>query len=143
MLQINPYLNFSGNAVTAFGFYQSVFGGSLTVNKMKDMPPMPDMPPVPEAEKEYAIHVSLPLSNGQVLMASDCFSSMGHSFIQGNNNYISISAESKEEADRIFAGLSAGGMIEMPMADMFWGDYFGSFKDKFGVYWMVNFAHEK
>ncbi len=143
MLQVNPYLNFEGNAKEAFQFYQSVFGGELTMHLMKDMPPMPGMPPIAEDEKDYVMHVSLPFGNGQVLMASDCMKSQGHQLHQGNSNYISISAENREEADRLFNGLSAGGAVEMPMADMFWGDYFGSFKDKFGVLWMINFTEVK
>ncbi|WP_447642651.1 MULTISPECIES: VOC family protein [Chitinophagaceae] len=143
MLHVNPYLNFDGNAYEAFLFYKSVFGGELFVQKMKDMPPMPDMPPLTDAEKECVMHVALPLDNGQTLMASDCLKSQGHQLTKGNNNYISIAPESREEADRLFQGLSAGGAVEMPMADMFWGDYFGSFKDKFGMYWMINFSNKK
>ena len=85
------------------------------------------------------LHVSLPIGNGQTLMASDCLKSQGHHLIIGNNNYISISPDSREEASRLFNELSEGGIVEMPMEDMFWGDYFGSFKDKFGVAWMINF----
>lgn len=145
MLQVNPYLNFDGNANEAFDFYQSVFGGELSKHYMSEIPPMPEMPsaPISEEEKGYLMHVSLPLKNGQTLMASDCLKSQCHQLTKGNSNYISIAPESREEADQLFNGLSAGGTVEMPMADMFWGDYFGSFKDKFGVYWMINFANKQ
>src|SRR5690606_21054591 len=92
-----------------------------------------------EEEKNYAMHVSLPMENGQILMASDCVKSMGNILIPGNNNYISLSTDTRDEATRIFNELSVGGEIEMPMDDMFWGDYFGSFKDKYGICWMINF----
>ncbi|WP_461534356.1 VOC family protein [Sinomicrobium sp.] len=135
-MKLNPYLNFDGNAEEAFRFYQSVFGGELFVQKMSDVQGIGDLP---EHEKDYAMHVSLPVGDGQLLMASDCLDSRGQKLTKGNNNYISIAPDSREEADRIFNGLSAGGQIEMPMEDMFWGDYFGSFTDKFGVRWMINF----
>lgn len=89
------------------------------------------------------MHVAISIGNSQHLMASDCISSQGHVLNQGNNNYISITPDSREEADTLFNGLSEGGTIEMPMADMFWGDYFGSFVDKFGVCWMINFPSAK
>lgn len=137
---LNPYLNFDGNAEEAFRFYQSIFGGELFLSKMSDAP---DTENLPEHEKNRAMHVSIPIGKGQSLMASDCLPSAGHVLNQGNNNYISITPDSREEADRLFNGLSAGGKVEIPMADMFWGDYFGSFQDKFGVYWMINFSNKK
>ncbi|SMC59758.1 VOC family protein [Moheibacter sediminis] len=136
-MKLNPYLNFDGNAEEAFKFYQSVFGGELFVQKMDSVPRME----IPENEKDRAMHVSLPIGKDQHLMASDCLPSAGHVLNVGNNNYISVSPDSREEADKIFNGLSAGGKIEMPMEDMFWGDYFGSFTDKFGVCWMINCAN--
>lgn len=138
-MKLNPYLNFNGNAEEAFRFYQSVFGGELFVQKMSDAPGTENLP---EHEKNYAMHVGLPIGDGQFLMASDCLSSQGHVLQQGNNNYISVSPDSREEAKRIFDSLSAGGTVEMPMDDMFWGDYFGSFQDKFGVHWMINYANK-
>lgn len=133
-MKLNPYLNFNGNAEEAFRFYQSVFGGELNLMKMSSAP---NADSLSEVEKGLTLHVSIPIGNGQLLMASDCLESQGQVLHFGNNNYISISPDSREEADRIFNGLSAEGVIEMPMGDMFWGDYFGSFKDKFNVYWMV------
>jgi PhnB protein len=138
-MKINPYLNFNRNALEAFQFYQSVFGGELLVQKMSEAP---GAEVFPENEQDLVMHVSLPIGDGQFLMASDCFESQGQTLIIGTNNYISLSPDSREEADRIFNGLSAGGDIEMPMADMFWGDYFGSFKDKYGVCWMINYANK-
>lgn len=137
MAKLNPYLNFDGTCEEAFNFYKSVFGGEFLggVYKMKDMQGME----VPEEAKERVMHVSLPVG-GDMLMGSDTMP--GQPFTAGNNNYISIFPESREEADQLFAALSEGGDVEMPMEDQFWGDYFGSLKDKFGVYWMVNFNQE-
>ena len=139
MTKFNSYLNFAGNAEEAFKFYQSVFGGAFTsVVRFKDMP-MPGVT-VPPEEENRMIHISLPIGNDTVLMASDTLQSLGQTLTPGNNVYISIHPESKAEADRIFDALSAGGTIEMPIADQPWGDYYGSFKDKFGVQWMVNYS---
>ncbi|SEK79523.1 VOC family protein [Parapedobacter koreensis] len=135
-MKLNPYLNFDGNAEEAFRFYQSIFGGELFVQRMGDAPGGEELP---ENEKQRAMHVAIPIGDGQHLMASDCLPSAGHVLHVGNNNYISITPDSREEADRLFNGLSADGNVEMPMEDMFWGDYFGSFADKFGVHWMINF----
>ncbi|GAA4795065.1 VOC family protein [Olivibacter ginsenosidimutans] len=138
-MKLNPYLNFDGNAEEAFKFYQSVFGGELYIQKMGETPGFENLP---EEEKDLTMHVSIPIGDGQFLMASDCLKSAGHQLNIGNNNYISITPDSREEADRLFNELSAGGKIEMPMEDMFWGDYFGSFEDKFGVRWMINHSNQ-
>lgn len=134
MAKLNPYLNFDGTCEEAFRFYKVVFGGEFMgdVHKMKDIPGME----IPEEAKNRIMHVALPVGN-DLLMGSDVFP--GQPFVQGNNNYISLFPESREEADRLFGALSEGGEVEMPMADQFWGDYFGSLKDKFGVYWMINY----
>lgn len=137
-MTLNPYLNFDGNAEEAFRFYQSVFGGELFVQKMDNVPGME----IPDNEKDRVLHVALPIGQGQFLMASDCLPSQGQVLSVGNNNYISITADSRKEADRLFDDLSAEGEVEMPMADMFWGDYFGSFKDKFGICWMISFNEQ-
>lgn len=139
-MKLNPYLNFSGNATQAFQFYQTVFGGELSLKTMGEIEGIPNLR---EEEKEMAMHVSLPIGEGQYLMASDCLESQGHALKKGNSNYIALDVDSREDADRIFNGLSAGGNIEMPMEDQFWGDYFGSFCDKFGVYWMIIYSNKK
>jgi PhnB protein len=136
--KLNPYLNFDGNAEAAFNFYKSVFGGEFAGGIMK-MSSAPGTENLPDDEKERVMHVSLPLNNGQTLMASDIVPSMGHKLTQGNNVYLSLHPDSKEEADRLFNALAEGGNVEMPMADQFWGDYFGSLVDKFGIGWMVNY----
>ncbi|WP_129718090.1 VOC family protein [Pedobacter sp. SYP-B3415] len=139
MATINPYLNFDGQAEEAFKFYQSVFGGELSMQKMKDAPGTENLP---DSEKDLVMHVALPIG-GNILMASDCISSMGHRLNPGNNYYVSLSPDSREEATRIFETLAEGGTIEMPLEDMFWGDYFGSLKDRFGIQWMINFNNNK
>ncbi len=136
-MKVNPYLNFDGKAEEAFNFYKSVFGGEFTGNmKMKDAP---ESDKLSKDEQNRTMHISLPIGKENLLMGSDIMPSMRQKLIKGNNNYISLHPESKAEADRLFNGLSEGGVIEMPMADQFWGDYFGSFMDKFGIGWMINF----
>jgi PhnB protein len=138
MASINPYLIFNGNCEEAFLFYQSVFGGAFPyVGKFKDMPAGEDNPKLSEKDGERIMHVCLPIG-GTVLMGSDSNSSSGDVAF-GANVSISIKAESKEEADKLYNGLSAGGNPFMPMSHTFWGAYFGMFVDKFGIHWMVNF----
>lgn len=135
MASINPYLTFNGNCEEAFNFYKSVFGGEFPyIGRFKDMP---SDKPVDEDEGNRIMHVSLPIGQGTLLMGSDTSKQMGN-VTAGNNFAISINADSKEEADRLFNGLSAGGTVTMPMNDTFWGAYFGMFTDKFGINWMVN-----
>ncbi|MBZ4190403.1 VOC family protein [Niabella beijingensis] len=139
MTKLNPYLNFDGTAEAAFNFYRSVFGGEFLGGGIMRMNTAPGTEQLPEEEKNRVMHVALPVGDS-VLMASDIVPSMGHKLTVGNSNYISIFPESREEADRLFKELSEGGKVEMPLADQFWGDYFGSFEDKFGVYWMINYS---
>jgi PhnB protein len=139
-MKVNPYLNFDGKAEEAFQFYQSVFGGELFIQRMNQAPGTEGLP---EEEKQLVMHVCLPISDGQMIMASDIVPSMGHKLNVGNNNYISLMPDSRAEMDRVFNGLSEGGSIEMPLADMFWGDYFGSFTDKYGVGWMLSHSSKQ
>ncbi len=104
------------------------------------MPPMEGMPLLPEEDKNLVMHVALPILGGHLLMGSDAPESMGFTVNQGNNVYISVHTDSRAQADDLFAKLAEGGVLEMPMADMFWGDYFGSFADRFGVKWMINYS---
>jgi PhnB protein len=139
MATVNVYLTFNGNTEEAFNFYKSVFGGEFDyIGKFKDMPPSEDCPPPSPEEAERIMHVSLRISKETVLMASDSTSFSGDVTF-GNNFSVSINAENKEEADKLFAGLSAGGKVIMPMDNTFWGAYFGMFTDKFGINWMINF----
>ncbi len=140
MTKLNTYLNFAGNAEEAFNFYKSVFGGQFSaVVRFMDMPM--EGVTIPKEDENKIMHIGLPIGKDDVLMASDALESLGQKLTQGNNVYISAHPESKEEADRIFGALSAGGEIEMPIADQPWGDYYGSLKDKFGVLWMVNYSY--
>ena len=137
MALINPYINFNGNAEEAFHFYKSVFGGEFAmIMRFKDMS-SPDNP-FSEREANKIMHIALPIGKN-VLMANDVPESMGRTNENENRSKISVSAESKEEADKIFSGLSAGGNIEMPIADSPWGSYFGMFRDKYGIEWTVDF----
>lgn len=138
MAQINPYIHFNGNAEEAFNFYKSVFGGEFAmITHFKDMQSAEF--PIPGNEAEKIMHIALPVGKNSVLMGSDTPEFMGKHNENETRSKISIHAESKEEADHLFNGLSAGGQIEMPIADSPWGSYFGMFRDKFGIEWMVSF----
>ena len=142
MTKLNVYLNFAGNTEEVFNFYKSVFGGELTpIVRFKDMPM--EGVNIPKEDENKVMHVGLPIGKDQMIMATDTLESLGQKLVQGNNVYISIHPDNKEEADRIFNALSNGGKIEMPIADQPWGDYYGSFTDKFGVKWMVNYSYPK
>ena len=138
MAQINPHINFNGNAEEAFTFYKSVFGGEFAKIIRFKYISSPEFP-VTEKEANKIMHISLPVGKN-VLMANDVPESMGKTNENENRSKISISAESKEEADRLFKGLSAGGQIEVPVGDSPWDSYFGMFRDKYGIEWMVEFA---
>lgn len=139
MAQINPYLIFNGTCEAAFNLYKSVFGGEFEmISKFKDMPADENSPQLSEEDANRIMHVSFPISANYILMGSDSNTQSGDVVI-GTNISISINAESREEADKLFNGLSADGTITMPMTNTFWGAYFGMFTDKFGVSWMVNF----
>lgn len=136
MPTINPYLNFQGNTEEAFNFYKSVFGGDFIggISRFNDTP---DSDKLPKEEQNKVMHIALPFGKNNMLMATDALESMNQKIKPGNNLYLCISADSKEQADEFFNGLSAGGEIEMDMHDAFWGDYFGMCTDKFGVKWMI------
>ena len=139
MATVNIYLTFNGDCKPAFEFYKSVFGGEFPyMGTFGEMPPQ-DGKEIPEEDKDKVMHVTLPISQETLLMGSDNVGEMSSNLKVGNNFSVSINADSKEEADKLFNGLSEGGQITMPLEDTFWGAYFGMFTDKFGVGWMVNF----
>ena len=140
MATVNTYLTFNGNCEEAFNFYKSVFGGDFAyIGRFGEMPEG-DGYSVPEADKNKIMHVGLPIGT-TILMGSDTGGDWAAKLIEGNNFSVSVNTESKEEADRIFNGLTAEGQITMPMENTFWGAYFGMLTDKFGIQWMVNFDH--
>ena len=137
MARIDPHINFNGNAEEAFTFYKSVFGGEFeTIIRFKDLS-SPEFP-ITEKEANNIMHIALPIGQN-VLMANDVPERMGKVSETENRSKISIQAESRKEADTLFRGLSAGGKIEVPIADSPWGSYLGMFRDKFGIEWMVDF----
>tara|TARA_R110002111_G_scaffold66396_7_gene108212 strand:+ start:536 stop:964 length:429 start_codon:yes stop_codon:yes gene_type:complete len=140
-MKVHPYLNFAGQAEEAFNFYKSVFGGEFLAN-MK-MSEIPEGDKLSEQEQNLTMHISLQIAKDTVLMASDIMPSAGQVLQAGSQTYIMLTTESREEADRLFKGLSIGGNVEMDMDDMFWGDYFGSFVDKFGIRWMISFNEDR
>ena len=138
MKVVNSYLNFPGNTEEAFNFYKSVFGGEFVgLTRFKDTP---EGAKLNAKEKEMLMHVSLPIGKGNTLMGTDALESMGHKITAGNNFHLAIETDNKDEAEKIFKGLSAGGKVTMPLADTFWGAYFGMLNDKFGIQWMVSYT---
>lgn len=137
MAKMNPYLNFDGKAEEAFNFYKSVFGGEF-MGDIYRIGGAPGTENLPEEERNRVMHIALPIDQHTTLMASDIIPSAGHVLKEGNNVQLSLHPETREEADRLFNSLSAGGQVEMPMEDTFWGAYYGAFTDKFGIKWMIN-----
>ncbi len=142
MATINPWINFNGNSEEAFTFYKSVFGGEFTkIIRFKDLASAEF--PVPDTEAEKIMLIALPIGKNNMLMANDVPAFMGKVNENENRSKISINTESKEEADKLFHDLSAGGTVEGPMGDSPWGTYFGMFRDKYGIEWMVEFSAAK
>ena len=142
MTTINPWINFNGNAEEAFTFYKSVFGGEVTkVMRFKDIV-SPEFP-VAEKDENKIMLIALPIGKSNVLLANDVPEIMGRVNENENRSKISVSTESKEEADRIFNGLSAGGTVEGPMGDGPWRSYAGMFRDKYGIEWIIEFSPSK
>ncbi|TXF78929.1 VOC family protein [Chryseobacterium sp.] len=140
MAKLNSYLNFDGTAEEAFRFYRTVFGGEF-VGEIYRMGSAPGTENLSDDEKNRVMHVALPVG-GDLLMGADIVPSFGQSLTPGNSNYISVFPDSREDAERIFKGLSEGGKVELPLGDQFWGDYFGSFQDRYGIHWMVNYNEQ-
>ena len=140
MASTSTYLNFPRNTEDAFNFYRSVFGTEFngTVARFGDIPPQEGMPPMAEADKNLVMHIELPIVGGHKIMGTDAPESMGFKVNFGNNVHINLQPDTREETKRLFEKLSAGGTVTMELQDMFWGDYFGSCSDKYGVQWMVN-----
>ena len=140
MPSINPYLNFAGNTEDALKFYQSVFGGDLNIVRFSDTPHGDNVPPI---VRDKVMHGSLTIGQNNYLMATDACEEMGFHVNQGNNHYIMIGPDSREQADQLFNALAEGGKVNMPLQDMFWGDYYGDLTDKVGIQWMVNYGKPK
>lgn len=138
MAQVSTYLNFERETEEAFNFYKSVFGGEFEggISRFRDIPISDNMPPLPEEDKNLVMHVSLPILGGHRLMGTDAPYSMGFSVNAGNNVYIMLQVDTRKETRRLFDALSKGGKVEQELQDMFWGDYYGSCRDKFGIHWM-------
>lgn len=144
MSKVSIYLNFQGNTEEAFNFYKSVFKTEFMgqIFRMSDAPQQPGMPPLPEKEKNAVMHIALPILGGTYLQGTDMLESMGHKLKIGNNTTICLEPDSKEETDRLFKGLSAGGSDIQAPQDMFWGSYWGTCLDKYGVRWMFNYMKQ-
>jgi len=144
MPTVNVYLTFNGDCLQAFEFYKSVFGGDFPyVGRFKDMPPGEGEMKMSEADGEKIMHISLPISKETMLMGSDTGGEWAQGYQQGNNFSISVTADSREEADRLYNALAAGGQATMPMSNTFWGSYFGMLTDRFGINWMMSYDEKK
>lgn len=146
MASVSTYLNFSRNTEEAFNFYKSVFGGEFFgggITRFGDIPDSGDNPPIAEEDKSLVMHVELRILGSHNLMGTDAPESMGFKLNFGNNSYINLQPDTREETKQLFDKLSAGGNVSMDLQDMFWGDYFGSCSDKYGVQWMFNCNEKK
>ncbi len=138
MAIINPHINFNGNVEEAFNFYRAVFGGEFSkIIRLKDLASSEF--PVAEKDENNILHIALPIGTGSVLMGNDVPEFLGKVNERENRSKITITAESKDEADKLYNGLSAGGEVEMPIADSPWGTYFAMFRDKYGIEWVVEY----
>ena len=142
MSKVSTYLNFPRQTEEAFNFYKSVFGGEFVggINRMGEVPPQEGQPPLSDADKNLVMHVALPILGGHVLMGTDAPESMGFKVNYGNNIYINLEPDTRVQTEKLFKLLSEVGKVEMDLQEMFWGDYFGSCTDKYGVHWMFNCA---
>ncbi len=140
MARTSTYLNFARSTEEAFTFYKSVFGTEFVgpIARMGDAPPFPGQPEMSDEDKRLVMNIQLPILGGHLLMGNDAPDSLGQTLTQGNNFYITLDPDSRAESDRLFAALSEGGAIEQPIGEMFWGDYYGSFTDRYGIQWIIN-----
>ena len=140
MARVSTYLNFPRTTEEAFLFYKSVFRSEFAkpIMRFRDMPAHPDHPPLAEADKNLVMHMELPILGGHLLMGTDASESMGFTVTSGNNMFLNLDPDNRTETDRLFKALAEGGKVDMPLQEMFWGDYFGSLVDKFGTHWMFN-----
>jgi PhnB protein len=140
MAKVSTYLNFAGQTEEAFTFYRQVFGTEFTgpISRFSEVPPQEGQPSLSEADGNLVMHVALPILDGHLLMGTDAPQSMGFKVHQGNNVYIMLEPDTRTETDRLFEALADGGKVEMPLQEMFWGDYYGSLRDRFGVQWMFD-----
>lgn len=145
MARVSTYLNFPRETEQAFNFYKEVFGTEFDgkISRMGEVPPQAGQPPLSEEDKNLVMHVALPILGGHVLMGTDAPESMGFTVNYGNNIYINLEPDTRVETEKLFNALAEGGKVEMQLTEMFWGDYFGSLKDKFGVLWMFNCSNKK
>jgi PhnB protein len=142
MARVSTYLNFPRATEAAFNFYGSVFGTAFSnpIMRFGDIPAQPGQPPLAEADRNLVMHIELPILAGHVLMGTDAPESMGFTLTQGNTVTINLEPDTRAETDKLFAALAAGGSVDMPLSQQFWGGYFGILVDKFGIRWMFNCA---
>lgn len=146
MARVSTYLNFRNNTEEVFNFYKSIFGGEFSgggIARFSDVPPMEGMPPMPEADKKLVMHIELPIMGGHVLMGTDAPESLGFNVNPGNNVHLMLEPDTRSETQKLFTALSAGGKVTQELQDVFWGAYYGSCIDKYGIQWMFNCNDKK
>ena len=145
MASVSTYLNFPGKTEEAFEYYKSVFGGEYEgpVSRFRDIPPSPDMPPIPENILDQVMHVCLPITAGHKLMGTDAPEEMGFHLVMGNNIFLNLQPDTRAETQSLFKALSEGGVVQQELQDMFWGVYYGSCIDRYGIQWMFNCDEKK
>lgn len=146
MASVSIYLNFPRETEKAFNFYKTVFGTEFMdagMMRFRDIPPSDEMPELPESDLDLVMHVTLPITGGFLLMGSDAPESMGFKVVSGSNVYINLQPDTRSETEYLFRALAEEGVVEQELQDMFWGDYYGSLTDKFGIKWMFNCAEAK
>lgn len=145
MARVSTYLNFPRTTEAAFSFYKTVFGTEFTdgIKRFDTVPQQPGQPPMAEADKNLVMHVELPILGGHVLMGTDAPETMGFTVTKGNNIYLNLEPDTRAETMKLFNALSDGGKVEMQLQEMFWGGYYGSCTDKFGILWMFNCSNKE
>lgn len=140
MGKVSTYLNFDRQTEEAFNFYKTVFGTEFRgdISRMGDIPAQEGQPPIAEADKNLVMNVALPILGGHIIMGTDATETMGLKLVKGNNMYLTLEPDTRAETDALFKALSEGGKVQVPLQEMFWGDYYGSLTDKFGINWMFD-----
>ena len=142
MSRTSTYLNFPRNTEEVFNFYKSVFGGEFSGGGVARLGDFPN-PELAEEDKNLILHIELPILGGHVLMGTDAPKSMGFQLTQGNNIHFNLEPDTREETNRLFSALSTGGVVTLALQEMFWGAYYGTCTDKFGIQWMFNCTEKK
>lgn len=145
MARVSTYLNFDRQTEEAFNFYKTIFNTEFIgeISRLGDIPPQEGQPPIAEADKNLIMNIALPILAGHIIMGTDATETMGLKLLKGNNMYITLEPDTRAETDKLFKALAEGGEVEVQLQEMFWGDYYGSLTDKYGIKWMFDCSSKK